>query len=48
MTLEEAILHLQEKISSNKWDCENCREEHMQLLEWLKELRERRNGLWNS
>lgn len=40
MTLEEAIKHLEETLSDNnrEWDCDECRREHEQLLEWLREL----------
>ena len=44
MTLEEAIIHAEEVVDR----CEvtdggrACAEEHRQLAEWLKELRERR------
>lgn len=43
MKLEEAIKHLEEKIEDKdyEWSCEECRQEHEQLLGWLKEL----NGL---
>lgn len=37
MTLNEAIEHCKEIIKSN--ECEKCREQHKQLLEWLKELK---------
>lgn len=36
MDLKEAIMHLQEKIS--EMQCSKCKEEHEQLLEWLREL----------
>ena len=41
MTLDEAIKHLEETLSdkSHKWSCESCKQEHEQLLEWLKELK---------
>jgi hypothetical protein len=38
MTLDEAIRHAEEKGKG----CDNCAEEHRQLAEWLKELKERR------
>ena len=43
MRLEEAIDHLEEMLAdeNHEWPCEECREEHEQLLGWLKEL----NGL---
>lgn len=45
MTLDEAIEHLEESLQdeSRKWTCEECKNEHIQLLEWLKELRELKN-----
>lgn len=41
MRLEEAIDHLEEMIAdeNHEWPCEECREEHEQLLGWLKELK---------
>lgn len=41
MTLEEAIQHLKESIAdpTHKWGCEECKEEHEQLLEFLQELK---------
>lgn len=57
MTLEEAIKHCEEvaadlesetdEVTELYDDCE-CREEHLQLAEWLTELKERRNGGWIS
>lgn len=43
MKLEEAIDHLEEMLAdeNHEWPCEECRNEHEQLLGWLKEL----NGL---
>lgn len=40
MELYEAISHLEETLSdkNHKWSCDQCREEHEQLLRWLKEL----------
>lgn len=40
MKLEEAIIHLEETLAdpSHVWSCSECRAEHEQLLEWLKEL----------
>lgn len=39
MTLPEAILHLEETLAKPEhFSCEECRAEHEQLLEWLKEL----------
>lgn len=52
MTLDEAIAHCQEKAEELRKqpfkekmdiaDCEECAEEHEQLAEWLKELKELR------
>lgn len=39
MTLDEAIEHLEDSIKNKEFSCESCKEEHEQLLEWLKELR---------
>ena len=39
MTLDEAIEQLEDSIKINEFSCESCKEEHKQLLEWLKELR---------
>lgn len=42
MTLDEAILHCEE-VANDKTCCvEDCANEHKQLAEWLKELKERR------
>lgn len=48
MTLSDAILHLQETLTNpeHEWSCEACREEHEQLLEWLKELKALKEGEW--
>lgn len=40
MTLEEAIKHTLEV--ADQTPCDRCREEHLQLAEWLKELKEYR------
>ena len=42
MTLEEAIEHA-EDIATSAIGCE-CREEHRQLVAWLRELQERRKA----
>lgn len=39
MTLDEAIEHLEDSIKNKEFSCESCKEEHKQLLKWLKELR---------
>jgi len=40
MTLEEAIKHLEDTLSNpaHAWNCESCKDEHKQLLDWLLEL----------
>ncbi len=40
MTLDEAIKHLDETIAN--MECSKCKEEHIQLRNWLKELKLRR------
>lgn len=44
MRLEEAIDHLEEMLAdeNHEWTCEECRQEHEQLLGWLKELKDLR------
>lgn len=42
MKLSEAIEHLEEKLQQDDFPCEECRKEHLDLLEWLEELRESR------
>lgn len=43
MTLNEAIKHLDEILQPDrKWDCEECKNEHIQLKKWLVELKEYR------
>lgn len=42
MTLDQGIQHLEEKLQQDSFQCEECRKEHVELLEWLKELRESR------
>lgn len=39
MTLDEAISHAEDVAATC---CDNCRADHLQLAEWLKELKERR------
>ena len=41
MTLDEAIEHLEESLADkNKWiDCDECKKEHIQLRDWLNELK---------
>ena len=42
MTLEEAIQHLKESLAdtTHKWGCEECKQEHEQLLEWLEDYKQ--------
>lgn len=42
MKLEEAIQHLKESLAdpTHKWGCEECKEEHEQLLEWLVDYKQ--------
>ena len=44
MNLQEAIKHLEETLEdpNHKWECKECREEHIQLLEFLRELEDSR------
>lgn len=43
MTLDEAIIHCEEEAQHQvEKGCYMCSEEHLQLAEWLKELRDRR------
>lgn len=42
MTLDEAIVHAKE-LSESQSVCEDCREEHKQLAEWLEELKQYKN-----
>lgn len=45
MTLEQAINHLEEELKNKQdWSCVACKEEHEQLLEWLKELQAIKNA----
>lgn len=39
MELTDAIQHLKESLAdtTHKWGCEECKQEHEQLLEWLEE-----------
>lgn len=37
MTLDEAIVHAEEVAQAA--DCEQCRQDHQQLAEWLKEFK---------
>lgn len=43
MTLEQAIEHLEEELKNKQdWSCVACKEDHKQLLCWLKELQKAR------
>ena len=45
MTLDEAILHCKDIIENNPNDvCDECINEHTQLLEWLVELKSYRQA----
>lgn len=44
MNLEEAIKHLEEVIPTIT--CGNCKDEHIQLYNWLLELKDRRDGIY--
>lgn len=44
MTLDEAIKHAQWVADTN---CDQCAEDHRQLAEWLKELKELRKHGWH-
>lgn len=41
MDLESAIQHLRESLAdpTHKWGCEECKQEHEQLLEWLEDYK---------
>ena len=49
MTLDEAIIHCKEVIE-NKNTCKECIDDHIQLLEWLEELKKYRQKkeLWDN
>lgn len=42
MSLEEAIKHLDDVIKN--MECSECKNEHIQLREWLLELQNYKNG----
>ena len=50
MSLKDAIEHLDEILSdSERWnDCEDCKKEHIQLRDWLKELQRWRTSITND
>lgn len=45
MTLDEAIQHLRETLADDKheWSCKECRQEHIELLSFLLELKSYRS-----
>lgn len=43
MTLEDAIAHAKKVAESS--NCDECKQEHLQLVAWLEELNLRRNKL---
>ena len=43
LTLEEAIEHYQDVADSEEVSCEECKEKHEQLKDWLVELKNRRD-----
>ena len=45
MTIDEAIAHVQEVADTRTDLCDECREEHRQLGEWLTELKQLRDSL---
>lgn len=45
MTLDEAIAHAEERGSIG---CSECAREHLQLAQWLKELKELRKYAWHD
>lgn len=45
MTLDEAIVHAEERGSIG---CSECAREHVQLAQWLKELKELRKYRWHD
>lgn len=42
MTLTDAIQHLKESLAdpTHEWVCEECKQEHEQLLKWLEDYKE--------
>ena len=43
MTLDEAIIHAIEVAELSK--CEECKQDHLQLAEWLEKIKEVRRGI---
>lgn len=44
MTIEEAIAHAQETADTRSDLCDECRDEHRQLADWLTELKQLRDS----
>lgn len=42
MDLEATILHLRELIDNHDFECEECKQDHEDLLAFLEELKQRR------
>lgn len=42
MSLEEAISHLKELLDNHDFECLKCKQNHEELLGFLKELKQRR------
>lgn len=46
MTLNEAIDHLKESLADpDHFSCTECAEQHVQLLQWLEELKDSRQAM---
>lgn len=46
MTLDEAIDHLKESLADpGHFSCAECAEQHVQLLQWLEELKDSRQTI---
>lgn len=51
MTIDSAIQHLKESLAdpTHKWGCEECKQEHEQLLEWLEDYKRLQSvSSWHS
>lgn len=46
MELNDAIQHLKESLAdtTHQWGCEECKQEHEQLLEWLEDYKQLRDA----
>lgn len=42
MTLEQAIEHIENLLKAHDFECESCKQDHIALLGFLNELKERR------